>query len=53
VSPILNRGLVCSACDEEMLLIAVVPPLGGSYGLQLYVCPRCEKSRDLLIPASE
>jgi hypothetical protein len=46
------RNLVCSDCDEEMHLIAVVPPLGGPYGLRLYVCPRCDRSKDVLIPQS-
>jgi hypothetical protein len=37
--------------DEAMQLMAVVPPVGGLYGLRIYVCPRCERTRDMLIPA--
>ena len=38
-------------CDEAMHLMAVIPPVGGPYGLRIYVCPKCERSRDQLIPA--
>ena len=38
-------------CDVAMKLMAVVPPVGGPYGLQVYVCPTCERTRDRLIPA--
>jgi hypothetical protein len=38
-------------CDEAMHLMAVIPPVGDPYGLRIYVCPRCERTRDLLIPA--
>jgi hypothetical protein len=38
-------------CEEAMQLMAVVPPVGGPYGLRIYVCPKCERSRDMLIPA--
>jgi hypothetical protein len=27
-------------CDEAMHLMAVVPPVGGSYGLRIYICPK-------------
>ena len=37
-------------CDDAMNLMAVVPPVGGPYGLRIYVCPRCARTRDLLIP---
>jgi hypothetical protein len=26
-------------CDDAMQLMAVVPPVGGPYGLRIYVCP--------------
>ena len=44
-------GLICSSCEQQMHLTAVIPPVGGGYGLVVYVCPRCERSRDLLMPA--
>ena len=33
--------------------MAVVPPVGGPYGLKIYVCPKCDRSRDMLIPAHD
>jgi hypothetical protein len=38
-------------CEAAMQLMAVVPPVGAPYGLRIYVCPKCERSRDMLIPA--
>jgi hypothetical protein len=38
-------------CDDVMRLMAVVPPVGGSYGLRVYVCLKCGRPRDMLIPA--
>jgi hypothetical protein len=38
-------------CDKAMPLMAVIPPVGGPYELRIYMCPNCERSRDLLIPA--
>jgi len=38
-------------CEEAMHLMAVVPPVGGQYGLRIYVCPKCDRSRDQLVPA--
>jgi hypothetical protein len=40
-------------CDEAMQLTAIVPPVGGPYGLRIYVCPKCDRSRDMLIPAHD
>ena len=37
--------------DEAMQLMADVSPVGGPYGLRIYVCPKCERSLDQLIPA--
>jgi hypothetical protein len=45
------ESFVCTACDEAMQLTAVIPPLGRSVGMRLYVCPSCDRSRDVLIPA--
>ena len=39
------------AGTERLNLIAVVSPVGGPYGLRIYVCLRCERVRDMLIPA--
>jgi hypothetical protein len=49
MSPISIQSPFC--CDEAMNLMAIVPPVGGPYGLRIYVCHRCERTRDLLIPA--
>ena len=46
MSPI--RSPFC--CDDVMHLRAVVPPAGGPYELRIYFCPKCERSRDMLIP---
>jgi hypothetical protein len=40
-------------CDAAMKLTGVVPPVGGPYGLQIYVCLKCDRTRDLLIPAHD
>jgi hypothetical protein len=52
MSPMVTQNPFCSACDEVMHLEAIVPPVGGPYGLRIYVCPKCERSRDLLVPAA-
>jgi hypothetical protein len=49
VSLVASQSPFC--CDEAMQLMAVVPPVGGPYGLRIYVCPKCQRSRDQLIPA--
>ena len=46
-----SDAFVCPACDEDMQLTAVIPPVGGSYGLRVYVCPCCDRSKDMLVPA--
>jgi len=46
-----SDAFVCPACDEDMQLTAVIPPVGGSYGLRVYVCPGCDRSKDMLVPA--
>jgi hypothetical protein len=49
--PIMSPMPTPFCCDEAMQLMAIVPPVGGPYGLRIYVCPRCERTRDMLIPA--
>ena len=49
MSPVVSQSPFC--CDEAMQLMAVVPPVGGPYGLRIYVCPKCERWRNQLIPA--
>jgi hypothetical protein len=39
----------CSACDNEMDLTVIIPPLSGSYGLKVYSCQRCGRSQDYLV----
>ena len=49
MSPVASQSPFC--CDEAMQLMADVSPVGGPYGLRIYVCPKCERSLDQLIPA--
>jgi hypothetical protein len=35
-----------------MDLIVDIPPLGSPYGLKVYACPRCGRSRDLVVSYS-
>jgi hypothetical protein len=39
----------CSACGDEMELSLLIPPFGGPYGLKVFTCPRCGRSKDYLI----
>ena len=39
MSPVASQGPFC--CDEAMQLMADVSPVGGPYGLRIYVCPKC------------
>jgi hypothetical protein len=41
--------LRCLACDGEMELTAMIPPVGGPYGLKIYTCPKCGRSQDYLV----
>jgi predicted RNA-binding Zn-ribbon protein involved in translation (DUF1610 family) len=37
----------CSACDTEMNLTVLIPPVRD--GLKTYVCPKCGRSEDYLV----
>jgi len=43
----------CSACGDEMELSLLIPPVGGPYGLKVFTCPRCGRSKDYLIGRPE
>ena len=43
----------CSACGDEMELSLLIPPVGGPYGLKVFTCPRCGRSKDYLIGRAE
>jgi predicted RNA-binding Zn-ribbon protein involved in translation (DUF1610 family) len=43
----------CSACGDEMDLSLLIPPFGGPYGLKVFTCPRCGRSKDYLIGRAE
>jgi hypothetical protein len=43
----------CSACGDEMELSLLIPPFGSPYGLKVFTCPRCGRSKDYLIGRPE
>ena len=49
-SPFKQRADIprCAACDNDMDLTVIIPPVGSPYGLKVYTCPRCGRSEDYL-----
>jgi predicted RNA-binding Zn-ribbon protein involved in translation (DUF1610 family) len=43
----------CSACGDEMELSLLIPAFGSPYGLKVFTCPRCGRSKDYLIGRPE